>query len=40
MVNPFVAGSPQLIEVSSFQLLDVFVRYPESFAAITDMLVN
>ncbi len=40
MVNPYIAGSPQLIEVSSFQLLDVFIRYPESFAAIQDMLVT
>lgn len=40
LVNPYTAGSPQLIEVSSFQMIDVFIRYPESFSAIVDMLVT
>jgi len=37
MVDPLTAG-PSIIKVMSYQLIDVLVRYPESFSIVVDIL--
>lgn len=37
MVDPLTSG-PAIIKVMSYQLIDILVRYPESFTAVTDIL--